>query len=225
MAGFLNSSIGKKFLMSVSGLFLIIFVGLHATLNDLLLVGPRAYNIAAHFMDTNWMVKIIEPILWIGFLLHIIYAFIVEAYNRVKRPIDYAMTVRRHQSTWVSRNMIWIGVVIFVFLGVHLSEFFCTIKCGNPPQTVINGVRMNDTYKLVVSVFQTKWLVDIVYVLGAIALAMHLHHAFWSAFQTLGWSNDKWRKIWNVIGDIYAVLIGFGFAVPPIYFWVMYNLH
>ncbi len=220
MAGFLNSSIGKKFLMSLSGLFLILFVGLHATLNSLLLIGPDTYNIAANFMATNIFVRIMEPILAAGFILHIIYGFILEISNYYKRgPVRYKMTVRSHQSTWSSRNMIWLGIIILVFLSVHIANFYWNIKFGTVPETVVNGVKMHDTYKLVTSFFQNNLWVDLLYVLGAIALGFHLHHAFWSGFQTLGWSNDEWRKIWNTIGDLYAILVTVAFGIIPIYFY------
>ncbi len=220
MAGFLNSSIGKKFLMSISGLFLILFVGVHAMLNSLLLVGPDAYNMAAHFMATNVLIKIMEPILALGFIIHIVYAFILEISNYFKRgPARYKMAVRRHQSTWSSRNMIWLGIIIFVFLAVHLANFFWKVKFGQVPETTVNGIKMHDTYTLVVSLFQSNLWIDLLYVLGAIALGFHLHHAFWSAFQTLGWSNEKWRKIWSTIGDIYAVIIALAFGIIPLYFY------
>ncbi len=110
MAGFLSSSIGKKFLMSLSGLFLILFVGIHAFLNSLLLVGSDVYNEAAHFMATNPLIRVMEPLLALGFVVHIIYAFILELSNYFKRGnVRYAKEVRKHQSTWSSRNMIWLG--------------------------------------------------------------------------------------------------------------------
>ncbi len=221
MAGFLSSSIGKKFLMSISGLFLILFVGVHATLNHLLLFGSDIYNEAAHFMATNPIIKIIEPILALGFVVHIVYAFILEVSNYFKRGTNrYAKEERKHQSTWSSRNMIWLGIIILVFLITHLANFYWKIKVtGQIPETVVNGVKMHDTYTLVTSLFKASLAIDILYVIGAIALGLHLHHAFWSAFQTLGWSNEKWRKRLSIIGDIYAVLITFAFGIIPIYFY------
>ncbi len=220
MAGFLNSSIGKKFLMSLSGLFLILFLAVHATLNSLLLVGPEAYNEAANFMATNPLIRVMEPILALGFIIHILYALIIEFYNLGKAgPVGYKMAVRRHQSTWSSRNMIWLGLIILTFLVIHLANFFWKVKFGGAPEIEVNGKSMHDTYKLVTSLFESNLWIDILYLIGAIALGLHLHHAVWSAFQTLGWSNDKWRKIWNVIGDIYAIVIAMIFGLIPLYFY------
>ncbi len=225
MAGFLNSSIGKKFLMSLSGLFLILFLAVHATLNSLLLVGPEAYNLGANFMGTNPFVRVMEPILALGFIIHILYALWIEIYNLNKRGVKrYAMAVRRHQSTWSSRNMIWLGLIILTFLVIHLANFFWKVKFGPMPEVTYNGQTMHDTYKLVVSLFQTNIWIDILYIIGAIALGLHLHHALWSAFQTLGWSNDRWRKIWGVIGDIYAVIITLIFGLIPWYFYFTHPL-
>ena len=176
MAGFLSSSIGKKFLMSLSGLFLILFLAVHATLNSLLLVGPEAYNEAANFMATNPFVKVMEPILALGFVIHILYAFILEIGNLGKvGPVGYKMAVRRHQSTWSSRNMIWLGLIILTFLVIHLANFFWKVKFGGAPE--IEGTNMHDTYKLVTSLFASNLWIDILYLVGAIALGLHLHHA------------------------------------------------
>ncbi len=220
MAGFFSSSIGKKFIMSLSGLFLILFLAVHATANSLLLVGSDAYNIGANFMGTNVFVKVMEPILALGFIFHILYALIIEFYNLGKvGPVRYKMAVRRHQSTWSSRNMIWLGLIILTFLVIHLSEFFWKIKFGTMPTTTVDGQKMNDTFAVVTSFFKAHVWIDILYLIGAIALGYHLHHAVWSSFQTLGWSNDRWRKIWNVIGDIYAVVIAMIFGLIPWYFY------
>ncbi len=220
MAGFLNSSIGKKFLMSLSGLFLILFLAVHATLNSLLLVGPEAYNLGANFMSTNPFVRVMEPLLALGFIIHILYALWIEISNLNKRGVKrYAVAVRRHQSTWSSRNMIWLGLIILTFLAIHLANFFWKVKFGHMPEVTYNGQTMHDTYTLVVSLFQANIWIDILYLIGAIALGLHLHHALWSAFQTLGWSNDRWRKIWGVIGDIYAIIIALIFGLIPWYFY------
>lgn len=224
MAGFWSSSIGRKIVMSLSGLFLVLFVGLHMVLNFTMVISADAYNEAAHFMDTNIFIKIMEPILALGFIFHIIYAFILEIRNISSRGgfSRYSMAKRSHQSTWSSRNMIWLGIIILTFLTIHIINFFWKIKFSpDLATTTINGVKMNDTYKLVSSLFTNPsfgvWY-GILYLIGAIALGFHLHHAFWSAFQTIGWSNDIWRKRLTVLGDIYAVLIALGFSIVPLYF-------
>jgi len=220
MANFLNSSIGKKFIMSLSGLFLILFLAVHAILNSLLLIGKEAYNLGANFMSTNPLIRVMEPILALGFIVHIILALFLEFYNLKKSgPISYSRAKRSHQSTWSSRNMIWLGIIILTFLIIHLTNFFWKIKFGTPDEIPINGQTMHDTYSIVTSLFQQNLIIDIIYLIGAIALGLHIHHALWSAFQTLGWSNDKWRKIWTFIGDIYAIILTIIFGLIPLYFY------
>ncbi len=222
MASFFNTSVGRKLVMSLSGLFLVIFVGLHLSINITMLFSAEAYNRAAHFMATNPIIKIMEPILALGFIFHIIYAFILEIRNISSRGglSRYSMTKRSHSSTWSSRNMIWLGLFVLAFLVVHIINFFWKIKFGNVEMITYGNETMHNTYNLVTSLFKTSVVYDTIYVIGAIALGFHLHHAFWSAFQTLGWSNQIWRKRLTVLGDIYAVIIAVGFAIIPLYFLI-----
>ena len=222
MSNFINSSIGKKLIMSISGLFLIVFLLVHLTANLFLLWGSDAFNMSAHFMGTNPIIKIVEPILALGFFIHILYSLIVQFKNWKSRPVKYAKVNQREASTWASRNMIWLGLFIFAFLIIHVINFYWIIKFGDPGTVIVNGEEMEDAYTLVIDLFTSSgslaYIYSGIYIIGFIALGLHLHHALWSAFQTIGWSNIKWRKIWTVIGDIYAIIIAVGFSIIPIYF-------
>jgi succinate dehydrogenase / fumarate reductase cytochrome b subunit len=229
MSVFIKSSIGKKFFVSISGLFLIMFLLVHLTANLFLLGGSDAYNIATHFMETNIIIQIMQPLLAAGFLLHIIYAVVVELKNQFSRPIKYKKFNQKESSTWASRNMIYLGIIIFVFLAVHLYNFFWKMKFAGDPllaEVNVNGEIMHNAYALVVGLFTTDffagshYIFSGLYILGAIALGLHLHHGFWSAFQTLGWSNDLWRKRLTVLGDIVAIVIAAGFTILPLYFLI-----
>lgn len=225
MNNFFKSSIGKKLLMSISGLFLIVFLLVHLTANLFLLAGPAWFNAAAHFMDTNPVIQIMQPILAIGFLVHIIYGIIVELQNRKSTPVKYKVVNQKESSKWVSRNMIWLGLFVLAFLVVHIMNFFYVIKFGEMTEfTTANGEHIHNSYALVAGLFTGMGSVSIVYsvvyIISFIALGMHLHHAFWSAFQTIGWSNVVWRKRLNVIGDLFAILIAAGFSIIPIYFMI-----
>lgn len=223
MKGFWKSSIGKKLIMSLSGLFLIVFLLVHLTMNLTMLIDPvggTAYNIAANFMGTNPIIKVMEPILAIGFLIHILYGVIVQLNNWAARGNDsYKQSNQKESSTWASRNMIWLGVFILAFLTVHIINYYVVIKFGQPPTTTVDGVEMHDTFALVVGLFEYWWY-DLIYIIGFIALGIHLHHAFWSALQTLGWNNLKWRKRLEVTGDIFAYVIAIGFTIIPLYFLI-----
>lgn len=223
MKGFLKSSIGKKFIMSLSGLFLIVFLLVHLIMNLTMLIDPingKAYNLAANFMGTNPIIKVIEPLLAIGFFIHILYGIVVQLNNWKARGNDkYSKVDQKDSSTWASRNMIWLGIFVFSFLIVHLLNYYVVLKFGAPPTTTIKGQEMHNTFALVTGLFENWWY-DLIYIIGFIALGLHLHHAFWSALQTLGLNNLKWRKRLEVIGDIYTYVITIGFTIIPLYFLI-----
>jgi len=214
---FLKSSIGQKFLMSLTGLFLIVFLCVHLLMNLLLLFDNSGmlYNEGAHFMATNPLIRVVEPVLAIGFLLHIIYASILTLQNQKARPVRYAVVNQSESSKWASRNMFVLGGLVFVFIVLHLSNFYFTMKFGDMPK--VAGTEIDDAYTLVSSLFGMWWY-SAIYVIGAILLGLHLHHAFWSAFQTLGLSNELWRKRLEVVGLAYTIIVAGGFAIIPLKF-------
>ena len=120
MSGFLKSSVGQKFLMSITGLFLITFLLVHLTANLFLLGGSDAFNVVSHFMETNPIIQIMQPVLAIGFLVHMIYALILTIQNMKARPEKYDKMVQNHSSTWASRNMFVLGSLIGIFLVMHI---------------------------------------------------------------------------------------------------------
>ncbi len=223
MSNFFKASIGKKVIMSVTGLFLILFLLVHLAVNALLLFGPEVYNPATEFMATNPAIKIMEPVLAAGFLFHILYSIIVTLENRRARgKIRYKVVDQRNSSTWQSRNMFVLGSLIFVFLAIHLLNFFYPMKFVGLEHVQLKGTQTLgvNAYDLVVHHFKI-WYYVILYVIGGVLLIFHLTHGFWSSFQSLGWSNDIWRKRLTVIGNIYAWIVGLGFALIPLYFFLL----
>ncbi|MEA3446142.1 MAG: succinate dehydrogenase cytochrome b subunit [Bacteroidota bacterium] len=222
MSSIFSASIGKKLIMSISGLFLIVFLLVHLGLNLLLIVGPDAFNAGAHFMATNPAIKIIEPVLALGFIIHILYASILTLQNQKARPVNYDTVNQSKSSTWASRNMYILGGLVLIFLVIHIINFYWKIKVLGGHElssTTIDGVEMHDTYLLVAGLFK-QWWFDAIYVVGSIFLGLHLSHSFWSAFQTLGLSNIIWRKRLEVAGKIYTYLIAIGFSIIPLYFLI-----
>jgi succinate dehydrogenase / fumarate reductase cytochrome b subunit len=221
MASFLNSSIGKKFLMSLSGLFLISFLLVHLIVNSMILIDPSGelFNNAAHFMGTNPIIRIVEPVLAIGFILHIIYAGILTLKNQWARPVGYDNQHSGNSSTWASRNMFVLGSLVLIFLIIHISNFFWKIKFTGS-ELLDNGAvdGVENAYLLVTTFFINWWWIDIVYVIGALVLGLHLTHAFWAAFQTLGLSDNRWRKRLEIVGWVYTIIVAGGFALIPV--WV-----
>ncbi len=228
MSNFFVSSIGKKFVLSLTGLFLILFLVVHLSVNVLIVFDStgKLFNQAAHFMDTNPLIGIIEPVLAIGLVLHLVLATIITAQNQLLRDVNYTGNKRyqksntRENSSWASRNMYVLGTVILVFLVIHMINFFWKIKVtGDPLLNEATGLEpgVKNAYALVTGLFvQWKWSV-LIYVIGAIALGLHLYHGVWSAFQSLGWSNRKWRSILSIIGIIVSLIFAGGFAFIPVF--------
>ncbi len=219
MSSFLNASVGKKFLVSISGLFLIMFLSVHLSVNLFLLAGQEAYNMAANFMATNPAIKIMEPMLAAGFLLHISYSVILTITNLPNRPQKYAMVDQRETSSWSSRNMFVLGSLIFIFLVLHLSNFWIKMKFGEMTYIEYSGIMVQDAYSLVTGKFVIWWYV-LIYIAGGVFLYFHLIHGFQSAFQTLGLNNLIWRKRLTIVGTIYSLVIAAGFSIIPLYFLV-----
>jgi succinate dehydrogenase / fumarate reductase cytochrome b subunit len=170
-------------------------------------------------MATNPVIKIVEPILALGFIIHIIWASVLTLQNQKARPVKYAQRNQGQNATWASRNMYILGALVLVFLIIHLYNFWWNIKItGNLAHVVIDGVEMEDTYLLVSSLFKSSIAYCALYIIGAILLGLHLTHGFWSAFQSIGFSNQIWRKRLECLARILAVIIAVGFSIIPLYF-------
>jgi len=220
MGHFFSSSIGKKFIMSVTGIFLMLFLIVHLAVNSLLLVGFETFNEAAHFMATNPFIQVIEPILGLGFVAHIIFSVYITFQNQSKRPIHYGKVNRRDSTTWPARNMLILGGFVLIYLVIHLSNFFWKVHFGHVETVMINGTEMDNLYLLVTTLFMKWWWYDVIYILGAVFLALHLSHGFWAAFQSLGWNNDRWRVRLKRIAYTFAIIMGIGFSSIPLYFLI-----
>ncbi|PWD99657.1 succinate dehydrogenase cytochrome b subunit [Marinilabilia rubra] len=232
MSSTLGSSIGKKLLMSLSGLFLIMFLVVHLTVNSFLLIpdGGEFFNAGAHFMATTPAIRLIEPLLAIGFLVHILWGVKLTIENRRARGnARYASGKKTTGVTWASQNMLVLGITVGAFLVLHIAQFWVKMKLTGDPlldhTTIsIGGVEteVENAYALVNTTFSYLWIV-VVYVIGAIGLAIHLSHGFWSAFQTIGFSNEIWRKRLTVLGNIFAWLMGLGFSLIAVLQYFFYQ--
>lgn len=227
----LGSSIGKKLLMSLSGLFLISFLIIHLTVNSFLLIpdGGDFFNSAAHFMATTPAIRVIEPLLAVGFLIHILWGVKLTIQNRQARgSARYASGKKTGGVSWASQNMLVLGITVGAFLVLHIAQFWVKMKLTGDPllehATVnIAGVdtEVENAYALVNYTFSYLWVV-IVYVIGAIGLAIHLSHGFWSAFQSIGFSNEIWRKRLSILGTLFAWVIGIGFSIIAVLQYLFY---
>lgn len=211
MAKLFTSSIGKKLIMSVTGLFMILFLTLHMVLNFTSVFSAETFKGVCDFMALP-IVTIMVPILAAGFIFHIIYAIILEIGNLkarggVKR---YEVANKGAADSWAAKNMIWLGLIVLCGLCIHLSHFWADMQLAD-----LTGGEAADPNMLLGKTFGSWWMTAI-YLVWFFALWMHLTHGFWSAFQTIGWSGDKWLKRTKVIGIIYATLLMGGFAVTAI---------
>ncbi|MDR0659856.1 MAG: succinate dehydrogenase cytochrome b subunit [Prevotellaceae bacterium] len=215
MANIFSSSIGKKLIMSITGLFLVVFMLLHVSINLAILISEDAYNAACEFMDTNIFIQIMVPILAAGFFVHILYALILTLKNRKARPVKYAVNNKGEASSFASRNMFVLGLIIVGFLVLHLVQFWAKMQLAH----YVTGHGHENPYLLVTTVLSNP-LWAAIYLVCFGVLWFHLTHGFWSALQTVGFNNTKWLKRWQCIAKIYATVVCLGFAVVPVYLLV-----
>jgi len=214
-----DASVGRKLIVSLSGLFLVVFLIVHLGVNLTMLLGADAYNTAAHFMGTNPLILAMRPVLVLGFLVHMALSAWLWAGNLKARPQRYAMVDHAGSSIWAARNMLVLGALIFLFLALHLSSFSIKLAFGTPPMTELHGAVVKDVYELVTAQFGVWWY-STLYVAAIVLLGLHLSHGFQSALQSLGLSDAAWRRRWTLVGNVYAVIVAVGFAILPVYFLV-----
>jgi succinate dehydrogenase / fumarate reductase cytochrome b subunit len=223
MSGILNSSIGRKFAMALSALFLMIFILQHFSINILSVFSPDTFNNVSHFMGTFWLVQfVLQPILILGVLFHFIMGFVLEIRNNRARQKSYVKDNGNAKSTWMSRNMIWSGGFILIFLIIHFIDFWIPeintkyivgdASGLQDPNNIDSGFRY---YEELVHKFEPLWRVAL-YCVGFIFLALHLLHGFSSSFQSIG-ANNKYTRGLKGFGKVYAVGIPLGFIFIAVY--------
>lgn len=217
--GFLKSSIGKKFIMGTTGLFLITFLIVHCFINMLIFFndGGETFNKGAEFMGTNWLIRAMEIVLFGGLILHMVQALVLTLENRKARPVQYDKVNGVANSKWYSRSMGLLGTLILMFLIIHLKHFWVLSR-------FTDHIAHNEYEKLagqetlfgeMQEVFENP-IVVVVYVLAMISLAYHLMHGFQSAFQTLGLNHRKYTPMIKKAGIVFSIVISICFAAMPI---------
>ena len=213
------SSVGKKVITGLTGFCLIGFVAVHLLGNLTLFLGPHAFNAYAHFLETalhGWLIYAFEIGIFLSFVFHIVSAFTVAWTDKRKaRQQGYKYSKDaggKSRKTWSSRTMIYTGAILLVFVISHIYLF----KFGNH-EVDAHGVK--NLYKTVVTVFQGIGFTAFT-VVAMILLGFHLRHGVWSAFQSLGWANDKYLPILVRIGYVVAVLLAIAYIVIPVYLFL-----
>ena len=209
MSIFRITSIAKKFIMALSGLFLIIFLLVHLGVNLLLLSDNEdLFNEASHFMATNPLIKLMQYVLALGFLVHILSGIALTVQNKLARPDGYSYNKPSANSSIESRTMIISGILVLLFLILHMRNFFYHLKFGHVPE--------GGDYMLVSDLFDI-WYYTLIYVVSFVILGLHLNHGFQSSFQSLGANNKTWMHVWKKAGTIYSVIVAGGFSVIALY--------
>lgn len=212
----LQSSLTKKYVMALAGLFLVSFLFVHMSINLLVLLPDTSlFNIAAHFMGTNILIKVFEVVLFGGLIIHIIYGIIVQIQNWMARPQRYKIEGWSHTSPF-SKFMIHTAVLIFIFLVIHLVDFYIKAKfLGGVEEVVIDGKSYHDLGALVIEKFRLPFY-TFGYIVMMIFLGFHLHHGFESAFQSLGLSHSKYTPFIKMLSTVVAIVLSVGFIIIPL---------
>ncbi len=212
---FLTSSLGKKYVMGLTGFFLITFLIVHVGINSSIFLndGGETFNSIAHFMSHNWILRFIEVGLFAGFFIHIIQGLILWRQNSAARPVRYHVNKPARSSQWWSRSMGILGTLILLFLIMHISHFYVGTKVA-----LYSGDQPHNLYEEMKLVFSAWWIV-VLYVLGVISLFWHLLHGFQSAFQTFGLANKRFGPLVNAIGVGYTVIVCVLFVLMPLSFF------
>lgn len=215
-----DSSIGKKLVMALTGIFLVIFLIVHCYVNANVLFSnaEENFNRAAHFMGTNLLVRITEIGLFAGFILHILQGYKLELQNRATRKSRYAVTAGNVTSKWYSRSMALLGTLILLFLIVHLVHFWVPSRFGGLKEVEYDGQIYHNLYGQMQDVFAQPWVV-VLYVLGCFSLSWHLLHGVQSAAQTLGWTSKNYFPMIKKIGIVFSILVPLIFALMPIFMY------
>lgn len=224
----LNSSIGKKLIMSITGLFLVLFLLFHLSMNVAAAFSGEAYNMICALLGANWYAVAATLILAAGVVIHFVYALLLTLQNRKARGNDrYAINARPKGVEWASQNMLVLGIIIVLFMVLHFSQFWYKMMfaelLGNHTVTLCDGtttVSPQDGAAFINYYFQGNILNTVLYLVWYVALWFHLTHGFWSSIQTIGWSNTIWMNRWICISKILATAICVIFAIITIVFYL-----
>ena len=219
---FFTSSVGKKLVMSITGLSLILFLIVHVTVNACMWAvifypddNGEVFNKAAAFLGQTLIPRILEIGLFLFFILHIVQGYVLEAKNLGKRSIGYEVKMGSTGSKWYKKSMGLLGTLIFLFLIVHLADFWVPSRFGGLDEVSYDGKEYHNLYGKMIDVFQNPWI-DILYIIGCISLAYHLIHGFQSSFRTLGVSNKKYLNILTTTGYAFAIIVSLLFIMMPV---------
>lgn len=214
-----NSSIGRKVVMSVTGIALILFLTFHGCMNMVALFSEEGYNMICEFLGANWYAVVATLGLAALAVLHIVYAFILTAQNRTARGesrYEVATEVKAGKVEWASKNMLVLGLIICIGLLIHLWNFWYNMMFAELVGAM-PAISPTDGFGWIKETFSNPVFV-VIYIVWLVAIWFHLSHGFWSAMQTLGVSGKIWLKRWMIIGNIYVTVLMLMFLVVVLAF-------
>lgn len=220
----MKTSIARKIVMGLTGLFLISFISIHLLVNSFSLVSAEMFNRGSHFMGTNPLIQIMQYVLAAGFIIHIGIGIRLTMQNKAARGINYAKNNAAVNSEFSARSMIYTGLLVLAFIILHIKDFFMEVKFGDlgHVEYTSHGVTkfLQNDFSLMQAVFANPLYVAL-YVIAFIALGIHLNHGFQSAFQSLGINHSKYNALIKGAGVAFSALIAFGFSAIAIahYIW------
>lgn len=216
------SSIVRKVLMALSGFFLMFFLLQHLSINMMSVVGEELFNDVSHFMGTNPVVQgLLQPVLIFAVIFHFVMGIVLEMQNRNARAVKYAMYNGSANANWMSRNMIYSGLVVLAFLALHFYDFWIPeikIKYIDGDMTGLHDGSYR-YYEELVHKFQDPVRVGL-YIISFVFLALHLLHGFQSSFQSVGFSHRKYTPIIKKLGNVFAIAVPLGFVFIAIYHFI-----
>lgn len=213
----INSSIGRKVIMSVTGMALILFMTFHCCMNLVALFSKDAYNMICELLGANWYAVAATAGLGALAVCHIVYAFILTAQNRRARGDNrYAVTEKPATVEWASQNMLVLGIIVLLGLGLHLFNFWYNMMFAELTHIDV-PFHPADGFAYIKYTFSNPVYV-VLYVIWIAALWFHLSHGFWSAMQTVGINGKVWFNRWKTIGNIYVTLLMLGFLIVVLAF-------
>ena len=214
----INSSIGRKVVMSVTGVALILFLTFHCAMNVVALFSGEAYHMMCELLGANWYAVAATLGLAALAVIHIVYAFILTAQNRRARGASrYEVTAKPEKVEWASQNMLVLGIIILLGLILHVVNFWYNMMFAELFPSIHYDPAPADGFGKIVTTFSNPVYV-VLYVIWLVAIWFHLSHGFWSAMHTLGVSGKIWFNRWKVIGLIYTTLLMLGFLVVVLAF-------
>lgn len=214
----IDSSIGRKFIMSITGVFLVLFLLFHSIMNIVVIISPEGYNAICEFLGANWYALVGTSVLAAGFVIHILYALYLTMQNmRARGQQRYAVTKKQNGVEWSSQNMLVLGAIVLGFLVLHLYNFWFKMQFAELTGIETGAHDPANGAAYVAELF-SNWIYCVLYIVWLVALWFHLTHGVWSSLQSLGLNNKTWFPRVKVISNIVSTIVILMFVAIPVYY-------